>query len=53
MQNDEYYSLFMKEWEKMLGEPSEVTEEEIIELKLELLKQDMHKVSKNESVPEV
>ena len=32
MQNDEYYDLFLHEWNKMLGEQPNVTEQEKAEL---------------------
>ena len=32
MQNDEYYDLFLREWNKMLGEQPNVTEQEREEL---------------------
>ena len=43
MQNDEYTKAYEKELRKMLGEKVEITEEEKIELKLELLKQEYNK----------
>lgn len=40
MQNDEYYELYMKEWQKMLGQKEKPTDAEMEELKKQMQKDE-------------